>query len=129
MRGRGPTRLVARNLDTGTLVATRVSVATRPVERGLGLLTRSRLDPGEGLLISPCRGVHTCGMRFTIDMVALDESGLVVDAVSALRPWRIRLPRRGAVGVLELPEGSLERSRTQLGHRIELQLVSAWETQ
>ena len=129
MRRKGPTRLVARNLDTGALVATRVAVATRAVERGLGLLTRSRLDPGEGLLISPCRGVHTCGMRFTIDIVALDESGLVVDAVPALRPWRIRLPRRGAVGVLELPEGSLERSRTQVGHRIELQLVSAWETQ
>jgi hypothetical protein len=124
---KAPTRLVARNLDTGTIVADRISVATRMIERGIGLLTRNRLDPGEGLLITPCCGVHTWGMRFAIDLVALDASGLVVDAVSALRPWRFRLPRRGGVAVLELPAGSLSESNTQLGHRIALQLAPAWE--
>ena len=124
-----PTRLVARNLDTGALVADRVTVATRKVERAIGLLKHSNLSPGEGLLITPCRGVHTCGMRFTIDLVALDAAGVVVDAVKALAPWRIRLPRRGAVSVLELPAGSLARSSTERGHRIELQLASALEAQ
>jgi len=123
----GPTRLVARNIDTGEVVATRVTVATRMVERGIGLLNRQRLDPGEGLLITPCRGVHTWGMRFAIDVVALDASGIVVDAVSSLGPWRIRLPRRGGDRVLELPEGSLLRTNTQRGHRIALDLVPAWE--
>jgi uncharacterized protein len=124
-----PTRLVARNLDTGELVANRVTVATKKVERAIGLLNHSTLAPGEGLLITPCRGVHTCGMRFTIDIVALDEAGIVVDAVKELAPWRIRLPRRGAVSVLELPAGSLARTSTERGHRIELQLAPAWEAQ
>lgn len=122
-------RLVARNVDSGTVVATRVRVATRRVERAVGLLTRSGLDPGEALLITPCRGVHTCGMRFPIDVLALDESGVVVDAVPALRPWRIRLPRRGAVSVLELAAGALSQSNTAPGHRIEMQLTPAWEGQ
>jgi uncharacterized protein len=124
-----PTRLVARNLDTGTLVADRVTVATRKVDRAIGLLKYSNLAPGEGLLITPCRGVHTCGMRFTIDLVALDDTGTVVDAVQEMGPWRIRLPRRGAVSVLELPAGSLSRTHTERGHRIELQLAPAWEGQ
>jgi uncharacterized membrane protein (UPF0127 family) len=124
-----PTRLVARNLDTGTLVANRVTVATKKVERAIGLLKHSNLGPGEGLLITPCRGVHTCGMRFTIDVLALDETGRIVDAVEELAPWRIRLPRRGAVSVLELPAGSLARTHTERGHRIELQLAPAWEGQ
>jgi hypothetical protein len=127
MARNGPTRLVARNVDTGEVVATRVTVATRMVERGIGLLNRHRFDPGEGLLITPCRGVHTWGMRFAIDVVALDASGIVVDAVSSLGPWRIRLPRRGGDRVLELPEGSLVRTGTQRGHRIVLDLVKAWE--
>lgn len=122
-----PTRLVARNLDTGELVANRVTVATKKVERAIGLLSRSNLAPGEGLLITPCRGVHTCGMRFTIDILALDAEGLVVDAVHDLGPWRFRLPRPGAVSVLELPAGSLSRTSTERGHRIELQLAPAWE--
>ena len=124
-----PTRLVARNLDTGALIASRVTVATRKVDRAIGLLKYSNLAPGEGLLITPCRGVHTCGMRFTIDIVALDEAGTIVDAVPELAPWRIRLPRRGAVSVLELPAGSLSRTHTERGHRIELQLAPAWEAQ
>jgi uncharacterized membrane protein (UPF0127 family) len=124
-----PTRLVARNVDTGELVANRVTVATRKVERAIGLLKHSTLPPGEGLLITPCRGVHTWGMRFTIDILALDATGVVVDAVRALGPWRIRLPRAGAVSVLELPAGSLMKTNTERGHRIELQLAPAWEGQ
>jgi uncharacterized protein len=116
-------------VDTGELVANRVTVATKKVERAVGLLKHSALSPGEGLLITPCRGVHTCGMRFTIDIIALDENGVIVDAVQELAPWRIRLPRRGAVSVLELPAGSLSRTNTERGHRIELQLTPVSEAQ
>jgi uncharacterized membrane protein (UPF0127 family) len=126
---KAPTRLTARNVDTGELIASRVTVATTRVDRAVGLLKRSSLAHGEGLLITPCRGVHTCGMRFTIDVVALDEGGVVVDAVEALAPWRIRLPRAGAVSVLELPAGTLAGTSTARGHRIALQLAPAWEPQ
>jgi uncharacterized membrane protein (UPF0127 family) len=120
--------LVARNVDTGEVLADRITVATSKVDRGVGLLKHDSLANGEGLLITPCRGVHTCFMRFTIDVIALDASGVVVDAVEALVPWRIRLPRRGSVSVLELPEGSLARTNTERGHHIELlQLAPAGE--
>jgi uncharacterized membrane protein (UPF0127 family) len=112
--------LVARNLDTGTVIARRVTVAERRIQRAVGLLSRDHLDADEGLLIVPCRGVHTWFMRFTIDIVALDAEGHVVDAVSSLKPWRMRLPRERSFSVLELPEGTLASSETQIGHRIQL---------
>ena len=95
--------------------------ATR-ASRAVGLLSRSGLEPGEALWIVPSRGVHTWGMRFTIDVLALDEAGMVIDCVSNLRPWRVRLPRRGTAGVLELPAGTLAASHTSLGHRILIEL-------
>ena len=113
--------LIARNVNTGAIVADRVSVASTHAERAVGLLSRAGLEPGEGLWIVPCRGVHTWGMRFTIDVVALDEHGIVVDQVSGLKPWRMRLPRRGTAGVLELPSGALSASGTAVGHRIALE--------
>ena len=113
--------LIAKNLDTGAIVASKVEVAATREARRTGLLTRSGLGPGEALWIVPCRGVHTIGMKFTIDIVALDEGGRVIDRVSSLAPWRIRLPRRGTAGVLELAAGALETSGTQVGHRIEFE--------
>src|SRR4051812_17597580 len=50
-------------------------------------------------------------MRFTIDVVALDEAGTVIDAVPNLRPWRMRLPRKGTAGVLELRRARWRRRR------------------
>jgi uncharacterized protein len=111
-------RLIARNTSTGTIIADRVGVACTRADRAVGLLSRSGLEPGEALWIVPSRGVHTWGMRFPIDVVALDGSGIVIDCVSSLKPWRIRLPRRGTAGVLELAAGRLAASGTMLGHRI-----------
>ena len=117
--------VVARNVDSGQIVATKVNVATTRVERAIGLLGRSDLQLGEALWLSPSRGVHTCGMRFPIDLVGLDVTGRVVDRVVGMQPWRLRLPRRSVVGVLELAEGSLDRSDTQLGHCLQFQTVEA----
>jgi uncharacterized protein len=111
--------LTARNIDTGAVVATHVKKATSRPERAIGLLGRSHLDAGEALLIAPCNGVHTFFMRFAIDIIAMDKDGLIVDAVSTLRPWRMRLPRPGTCSVLELPAGTLVKARTIIGHRIQ----------
>ena len=117
----GAPRMVARNLDSGRVVATRVRVATTRIERAVGLLGRRDLPRGEAMWFSPSRGVHTCGMRFAIDLVGLDAAGTVVDRVVGMKPWRLRLPRRRVVGVLELPAGSLDCSDTQLGHCLRFQ--------
>ena len=88
--------LIATNTNTGVVVADNVAVASTRAARAVGLLGRSGLDAGEALWIVPSRGVHTWGMRFAIDVVALDERGVVVDRVSRLKPWRIRLPQARA---------------------------------
>jgi len=110
--------LIARNVDTGAVVASLVAVADTRGTRAVGLLNRTGLEPGEGLWIVPSRGVHTWWMRFPIDILALDDRGVVIDSVANLKPWRIRLPRRGTAGVLELPVGTLSQSGTTIGHRI-----------
>lgn len=108
----------ARNVVTGRCVAACVRVAATRWARAVGLIGRCGLRDGEALWIAPSRGVHTRGMRFVIDLVALDREGVVVDCVTGLRPWRLRWPRRGTAGVLELAAGSIARSGTRVGHRL-----------
>ena len=116
-----PRHFVARNVETGVVIADRVTVASRRLERAIGLLAHSHLDAGEALWIKPCNGVHTWFMRFPIDVIAMDANGVIVDAVSTLKPWRMRLPKPGAYSVLELPAGTLLTVPATLGQRIQIQ--------
>lgn len=111
---------IARDSETGLILANRVTVASRRLERAVGLLGRNHLEVGEALWITPCHGVHTWFMRFSIDVIAMDAEGVVVDTVAMLKPWRMRLPRPGACSVLELPAGTLLRTPTSVGRRIEV---------
>ncbi len=112
---------VARDVETGVIVANRVTVASRHLERAVGLLGRNHLEAGEALWITPCHGVHTWFMRFTIDVLAMDANGVVVDVVSSMKPWRMRLPKPGATSVLELPAGTLVSAGTKIGHRVQIE--------
>ncbi len=111
-------RLMARDVTLNAVIADKVDVAATRAARRVGLLHHERLEPGEALWIVPSRGVHTFGMKFTIDVVALDECGVVIDCVENMKPWRIRLPRRGTAGVLELSAGRIAAAGVALGHRI-----------
>jgi uncharacterized protein len=73
-----------------------------------GLMGRRELEPGEGLLLRPSGSVHTCFMRFAIDIAFLDRELRVLAVSPGVRPWRLRL-QRGARAVLELPAGEADR--------------------
>ena len=91
----------------GKIVVNQLQLANTFYRRLLGLILHSSLQEGEGLLIAPCRGVHTCLMRFPIDVLYLDAEGLILHAFSDISPWKM-LPLYGGVQqVLELPAGTL----------------------
>jgi uncharacterized membrane protein (UPF0127 family) len=91
--------------DDGTVVCERCLLAESPVARARGLLGRSHLDPGEGMLFRPAGSIHMFFMRFAIDVVFCDRDLVVLDVVRGLRPWRTA-SRRGAKVVVELAEGA-----------------------
>jgi uncharacterized membrane protein (UPF0127 family) len=85
-----------------------------------GLLGRHGLEPGEGLLLRPSGSVHTCFMRFPIDVVFLDAELEVLRVAPAVRPWRARA-QRGARAVLELRAGEAERVGIGPGDRLTIE--------
>jgi uncharacterized membrane protein (UPF0127 family)/CheY-like chemotaxis protein len=94
-------------------------IADRPLGRMRGLLGRSGLPAGEGLLLSPAPAIHTAFMRFPIDALFLDANMRVLDIVERLRPWRFASTRR-ARAVLELSAGECARRAVEVGDRLEL---------
>lgn len=108
-----------RNLTSGRLVVSRLEAAFDSATRKKGLLGRDRLEPGAGLVIAPCGGVHTFFMRFPIDVVFVARDGRVVKVSDAVKPWRITLAVT-AFCVIELPAHAAAVSRTRAGDRLEL---------
>jgi uncharacterized membrane protein (UPF0127 family) len=99
-------------------LAERVSVADRFWTRTRGLLGRQPLQRGEGLLLSPCKAVHTVGLRYAIDVAFLDASGTVVAVYRGLEPNRRTRWHALAQSALELPAGTLERTELAEGQRL-----------
>ena len=112
---------VITNVTRHTMVANRGVVAERLVTRLLGLLTRSSFDPGEALVFPRCNSIHTCFMRFPIDVIFLQQ-GCVVKAVQALKPFRLAWAA-GADTVIELPAGTAAKTDTEVGTMLQLALI------
>ncbi len=108
------------NRTKGAVVATRISVADTFLTRLVGLLGRKGLDADCGLLIQPSSGVHTFGMRFPIDIVALDRQLRVRAIWHGLRPWRTSDVSWKTHAVLELPAGHIQHNALEAGDQLEV---------
>ncbi len=94
--------------------------------RACGLLGRVAPAPGRALWIVPCRQVHTCGMTYAIDVVALDRMGAVLD-VRTLMPWRIGPWIWRAHSTLELAGGEARQLGIAVGMQPTLQEIASVE--
>lgn len=110
----------ALNRRNGRVMAAEVLVAQTFRSRAKGLLGREELRQGEGLLITPCMGVHTFFMKFPIDVVFLDRSNRVLATVESLKPQRVTRIIRASAGVLEMAAGTVAFSGTSPGDEIEI---------
>lgn len=111
-------RLRISNLTRQTEIAHCVDVADYSAKRRKGLLGREMLSRGEGLWIVPCEAVHTFGMQFPIDLVYLDRDKRVKKIRNNMLPGRISACL-SAHSVLELASGSVRRTQTKPGDRLE----------
>ncbi len=109
-----------RNQSRETVVCSRALVADTTLTRLFGLLGKPPLRPTEGLLIRPSSGVHTWGMTFPIDVVALDRANTVLGVWHAVGPWRVCGLSLRTRSVLELGPGAIERSKTVVGDTLDL---------
>jgi len=109
------------NRTRGIILGEKVRTASTLLSRFVGLLGTASIADGEGLWIAPCRGVHTLGMRYPIDVAFLDARGVVVGILAELPPNRVGRVFRGARGALELPSGILAATGTVPGDRVEFE--------
>jgi uncharacterized membrane protein (UPF0127 family) len=109
--------LVTLRQENGSVVCEKCALATRPWTRMRGLLGRSGLPEGEGMLFPRTGSVHTMFMRFPIDVVFLDAEMCVLSVREAVPAWRT-VKQRGAKAALELTAGEAARVGIAPGDRL-----------
>jgi uncharacterized membrane protein (UPF0127 family) len=112
----------AFNRTRNAYLATHLSVAGTHWSRLRGLMGKdaASFPAGDGLWITPSRGVHTLAMRFPIDVLYLDTNKVVVHVEQYLKPWRVARVSLRTASVLELPGNTLKSSGTAIGDEIEI---------
>jgi uncharacterized membrane protein (UPF0127 family) len=71
----------------------------------------------------PSKGIHTIGMKFPIDVLFLTKNNEVLGLISGMPPYRISAIHLRGYSVIELPNGTIRKSRTELGDKLEISLV------
>lgn len=112
----------AYNLTRDRILVTQGWVAASFFARIRGLIGHEPLAVGEGLLITPCQGIHTFGMAFPIDVLYVDRSERVLRTAADIRPNRIGPISLSAQAVIELQAGMIALTGTRCDDRLLIEL-------
>lgn len=80
-----------------------------------GLLGRTALPPYHALILQPCASVHTCFMKYPIDVIFLSVNGKVIHLQENMVPWRSSPIVRESSTVVELCVGGIRAGKVLPG--------------
>ncbi|MCB0350056.1 MAG: DUF192 domain-containing protein [Bdellovibrionales bacterium] len=106
------------NASKNITIADDLHKAVSFLARLKGLLGKSNLRTNEALWIDNCPSIHTFFMKFTIDVVFVDEKLIVRAQYSNVKPWKFVAPVWGAKSVFELAEGTIQKLNIEVGDQL-----------
>lgn len=102
------------NLTKNTIVTNTEEIANTFFKRLKGLLGRNHLPEDHGMLIYPCKQIHSFFMKFPFDAVFLTRDNQVVYTIENMEPKKISPLIPEAFSVLELPTNTIRKSKIEL---------------
>lgn len=115
--------LEIENIRNATFLG-QVYVAEKSGTRIRGLLGTKELPSFRGLLIRPCRQVHTLGMRYPLSVWFINRQNEIIKIVDILPPWRVSPYIANASFVLEFPANWAGITRSEEGDALRLLQLS-----
>jgi uncharacterized membrane protein (UPF0127 family) len=107
------------NARTRQILADQAGSASTSSSRMKGLLGIEEFPEGRGLLIPRCSAIHTFFMRIRIDVIFVDRAFRVIRLAPEVPPWRVLWGGWKASSVIELPGGTIARTKTEPGDILE----------
>lgn len=105
------------NQTRNTLLSGDAKLATSFLDRLFGLLNKS--NP-RALIFKTQFGIHTFFLKEAIDVVVLDNKNQVKKIKKCLKPNRLFFWNPKYETVIELPKGTLKKSKTSLDDKLKI---------
>ncbi len=111
------------NETSHKVLAEKAEVASTFLKRLRGLMGRRSLAPGEGIVIRPCSSIHTCLMKFAIDVIFVNRKNRIISVHPLIPPYHLGPINPIAAGAIELPAGTISISGSKPGDYLLLEEV------
>lgn len=95
---------MVKALEYNSKIIAEVFVADNFFSRLSGYMFR-KMPHYEAILFKPCSSIHTYFMKFSIDVLFIDENMRVVKKITVLKPGKAVMPQKNAKIVIEALEG------------------------
>ncbi len=109
--------MLVKNSSKDTTLIHQGEIANTFIRRLKGLLGRSHLPKGRGLILQSVKSIHTLGMAFAIDVVYLNKDLEVIKLDLNMVPYRLGAYMPQAAYILEMPVGTIQASQTAIGDK------------
>jgi uncharacterized membrane protein (UPF0127 family) len=109
------------NLTKKKYLARSPLYANSYILRARGMIGRSfRAADFDAMVFSNCNTIHTMFMSVRIDVVFVTRDNIICGLNKALPPWRPFIRCSKAFTTMELPEGTIDLTGTQIGDIVDL---------
>ena len=110
------------NLTKKTVISSRTECAVGLWQRARGMIGRD-FDCFDAMVFDHCSSIHTCFMSIPLDVIFVSRDHKILKTVWNLMPWRLFVCCKKAFYVIELPSGTIERTRSACGDIVDLAAV------
>lgn len=107
-----------KNLSKKTIISAQIKQKSG-ISKIFGLIGR---EEPEAIIFKTRFGIHTFFLKFPIDILVLDKNNNIASLKEGLKPWMVFFWNIKYDTLVELPAGSIKKSKTQRGDKIKLDL-------
>lgn len=100
----------------------KVRVADNFLTRLKGLMGSKTLSSFDGLLLKPCKQVHTIGMRYSLSIWYVDKKLRIIKIVDDLKPYKISPYVNDSHLIIEFPRRWAEITGSKEGDLLDVYL-------
>lgn len=112
--------MILFNKTKNKIISSNLKIADNFLDRLLGLIPKKKIEGDECLLITRCPMIHTCFMKFSIDVAFLNRDMKVLSIEKEIAPWRFSKYYKNAFYCLEFSSGFINDKVLSKGDIIDI---------